>query len=201
MTTHRKHVGALGALLAVGAAGPAVAPADPATTQMTGGFELAPGALARSIDAAIDPALQRRRRNAERPRLRLTRSGRVAVAGSVPRRVRDLIKAANRIALTPYLWGGGHGSWRASGYDCSGSVGYALHGARLLRRPTTSGALTSFGRAGSGRWVTVYAHGGHTYMTVGRLRFDTSARKSGRSRWTRATRGTAGYVARHPAGL
>ncbi len=197
MTTHRKHVGALGALLAVGAAGPAVAPAETATTdQITGGFESAPGTLARSIDAAMD-----RRRRATRPRLRLTKNGRVAVAGNVPRRVRDLIKAANRIALTPYVWGGGHGRWRASGYDCSGSVGYALHGAALLRRPTTSGALTGFGRAGRGRWVTVYAHGGHTYLTVGRLRFDTSARNSGRSRWTRIGRSPAGYVARHPAGL
>jgi hypothetical protein len=80
-------------------------------------------------------------------------------------------------------------------------VSYALHGGRLLRRPSTSSALMNYGRPGRGRWITIYASGGHTYMVVAGLRFDTSARKWSRSRWTRHSRGHWGFVARHPRGL
>jgi hypothetical protein len=134
-------------------------------------------------------------------RARLTAHGRALVPAGAPLKVRRLIRAGNRIARTPYVWGGGHGSWSAAGYDCSGSVGYALHGARLLNQAVTSGALTSFGRAGRGRWVTIYANGGHVYMVVAGLRFDTSARNETGSRWTRAVRASGGYTVRHPAGL
>lgn len=132
---------------------------------------------------------------------RLSAHGRAIAPEGAPLRIRRLIRAANRITFTPYVWGGGHGSFQASGYDCSGSVSYALHGAGVLGTPEASGALTAYGRPGPGRWVTIYANGGHVYMTVAGLRYDTSAHGVGGSRWTRDQRGGSGYIVRHPAGL
>ncbi len=123
------------------------------------------------------------------------------ISAHAPLKVRRMIHAGNSIAKLPYVWGGGHGSWKASGYDCSGSVGFALHGAGLLKQATTSGGLASYGRPGPGRWVTIYANGGHTYMVIAGLRFDTSAHGVGGSRWTEEQRDGSGYVVRHPAGL
>lgn len=119
----------------------------------------------------------------------------------IPIRVRRVIAAASRIAHTPYRYGGGHGSFSDSGYDCSGSVSYALHGGGLLGSPLDSSALMSWGSPGRGRWITVYAHGGHSFMVVHGRRFDTTGRGATGSRWQRSMRSTAGYVARHPAGL
>jgi hypothetical protein len=116
-------------------------------------------------------------------------------------RLGRLIAAANRIATAPYKYGGGHGSYRDSGYDCSGSISYALHGAGLLRTPLNSTGLMSYGLPGPGRHVTIYANAGHAYMTVGGRRFDTSARRETGSRWTSTPRSPAGYVVRHPPGL
>jgi len=113
--------------------------------------------------------------------------------------VRAVIAAANQIAKTPYVWGGGHGGWSASGYDCSGSVSYALHGGGLLAWPLTSGSLMSWGSPGRGRWITVYAHGTHTFMVVAGLRYDTSGASP--SRWQTGMRSAAGFAIRHPAGL
>jgi hypothetical protein len=132
---------------------------------------------------------------------RLTKRGRAIAPAGAPKAVRRIIRAGNRIAHKPYLWGGGHGTWQAAGYDCSGSVSYALHGAKLLDRAEASGGLTGFGKAGKGRWVTIYANGGHTYLVVAGLRFDTTAFKQGGSRWTRDLRGGSGFVLRHPRGL
>jgi peptidoglycan hydrolase-like protein with peptidoglycan-binding domain len=112
-----------------------------------------------------------------------------------------LIAAANRIATAPYKYGGGHGTYRDSGYDCSGSISYALHGAGLLRTPLNSTGLMSYGLPGPGRHVTIYANAGHAYMTVGDRRYDTSARRESGSRWTSTPRSPAGYVVRHPPGL
>jgi cell wall-associated NlpC family hydrolase len=112
-----------------------------------------------------------------------------------------VIRAGNRIATKPYRYGGGHGSWADSGYDCSGSVSYALHGGGLLRSPLDSSGFMSYGRPGPGRHITIYANAGHAYMVVDGRRFDTSARSQTGSRWTSEMRSSAGYVARHPAGL
>jgi peptidoglycan hydrolase-like protein with peptidoglycan-binding domain len=120
---------------------------------------------------------------------------------SAPQEVVEIIAAGNRIARKPYKYGGGHGRWRDSGYDCSGSVSYALHGARLLDSPLDSSAFASWGERGRGDWVTIRTNPGHAYMIVAGLRFDTSARKGGRSRWTETMRSPRGYVARHPEGL
>jgi hypothetical protein len=133
--------------------------------------------------------------------------GRALAPASAPIRVQRVIEAANRIVEKPYRYGGGHrpfGRGLDSGYDCSGSVSYALYGGRFLRSPLPSGALMSWGRSGPGRWITVYAHGGHTYVVVAGLRFDTSMRdpdapgpRTG-PRWSKTLRESAAYVARHP---
>ena len=115
--------------------------------------------------------------------------------------VQRIVRAANRIATKPYRYGGGHGSYRDSGYDCSGSVSYALHGAGLLRSPLDSRRFMSYGAPGRGRHVTIYAHGSHVYMVIDGRRFDTSARYETGSRWTSTHRSTAGYTVRHPPGL
>jgi hypothetical protein len=116
-------------------------------------------------------------------------------------RVAAIIRAANRIATKPYKYGGGHGTYRDSGYDCSGSVSYALHFAGLLRTPLDSSGLMSYGEPGRGRHVTIYANPGHAYMVVDGRRFDTSAIRETGSRWTSTHRSTSGYTVRHPAGL
>jgi peptidoglycan hydrolase-like protein with peptidoglycan-binding domain len=111
------------------------------------------------------------------------------------------IAAGNRIARLPYVYGGGHGSFRASGYDCSGSVSYVLHGMGRLGRPMDSGELMSYGKPGRGRFVTIYANAGHAFMVINGRRFDTSGRSGSGSRWQPDSRSSAGYVVRHPAGL
>jgi peptidoglycan hydrolase-like protein with peptidoglycan-binding domain len=115
--------------------------------------------------------------------------------------LRRVIAAGNRIAAEPYRYGGGHGSFTDSGYDCSGSVSYALHGGGLLGRPRDSGDFMSYGRPGPGKHITIYANSGHVYMTVDGRRFDTSAQRIGGSRWTSQSRSASGYVVRHPAGM
>ena len=118
-----------------------------------------------------------------------------------PLAVRRVIAAGDRIADAPYTYGGGHGNWDSGGYDCSGSVSYALHGGGLLDVALASGAFTSWGAPGPGRWITVYANGGHAFMVVAGRRFDTTGRGQSGSRWQDAMRDTSGYVARHPPGL
>jgi hypothetical protein len=112
-----------------------------------------------------------------------------------------LIRAADRIADKPYKFGGGHRTFDDSGYDCSGSISYALHAAGLLRYALDSGALMSYGEPGPGRRVTIYANRGHAFMVVDGRRYDTSALRETGSRWTTEMRSTSGFVARHPPGL
>ena len=121
--------------------------------------------------------------------------------GGLPIRVRRIIASGDRIAGKPYKYGGGHGRWDDSGYDCSGSVSYALHGAGLLSSALTSGGFMSWGASGPGRWVTIYASPGHVYMVVAGRRFDTTGRNESGSRWQASDRSAAGYVVRHPPGL
>jgi len=112
-----------------------------------------------------------------------------------------LIAAANRIAHKPYKYGGGHGRYHDTGYDCSGSVSFALHFAGLLRTPLDSSGFMKYGAPGRGRHITIYANPGHAYMVVDGRRFDTSAISETGSRWTSTHRSSAGYVVRHPRGL
>jgi peptidoglycan hydrolase-like protein with peptidoglycan-binding domain len=115
--------------------------------------------------------------------------------------VARVIAAGDEIATRPYVWGGGHGSFQSSGYDCSGSVSYALHGGGLLSSPEDSTGLESFGEPGPGRDITIYANSEHVFMVVDGRRFDTVALQEGGSRWSGSMTSTAGYVVRHPAGL
>ncbi|HEY2216716.1 MAG TPA: peptidoglycan-binding protein [Solirubrobacteraceae bacterium] len=112
-----------------------------------------------------------------------------------------VIAAGDEIATTPYVWGGGHGSFQSSGYDCSGSVSYALHGGGLLSAPEDSSELESYGEAGPGRFITIYANAEHAFMVIDGKRFDTIAQQETGTRWASSVGDTSGYVVRHPDGL
>jgi hypothetical protein len=122
---------------------------------------------------------------------------------AAPLKVKEVICAANEIDTFPYLWGGGHGSYEDSGYDCSGAVSYALHGGGFLETPLNSTGLSGWGEPGVGRWVTVYANGEHAWMVVAGVRFDTREPPSGETgpRWHSTASSPAGFVVRHPAGF
>jgi cell wall-associated NlpC family hydrolase len=128
-------------------------------------------------------------------------NGLAVAPASAPAEVHAIIAAGNEIATKPYKYGGGHGRWRDTGYDCSGSMSYALHGAGLLDTALDSTGFMSWGEPGRGEWVTIYAHGGHAYMVVAGLRFDTSARRATGNRWSDEMRSPRGYTIRHPEGL
>jgi cell wall-associated NlpC family hydrolase len=133
---------------------------------------------------------------------RLNPDGTATAPSDAPPAVQAIIAAGNRIAHKPYIYGGGHGTgWNAAGYDCSGSVSYVLHAAHLLRSPLTSGGFESYGLAGRGRWVSIYANAGHAWMRVAGLRFDTSGLSADGTRWHATNRPSSGYVIRHVSGL
>ena len=129
-------------------------------------------------------------------------SGQIPIPPAVPEVVQRVIAGANEIADYPYVYGGGHASFIDNAYDCSGSVSYALAAGGLLGAPVTSGELEHWGAPGPGRYITVFANAGHTYMYVDGVRYDTSGR-SGifASRWQVAARNNGGFVARHWPGL
>ena len=121
-----------------------------------------------------------------------------------PENVKHAIWAANTLRRKPYVWGGGHGSFHDHGYDCSGSVSYALHGAGVLGAPLPSSDLMRYGERGRGRWITIYSRPGHTFAVIAGLRFDTTDLGRGGDvgpRWYVDGRDTRGFVARHPAGF
>ena len=129
--------------------------------------------------------------------------GRAIAPPGAPIAVTRVIAAANDINRRPYVWGGGHASFFSKGYDCSGAVGYALHGAGLLDTTMVSGQLAFWGESGTGRWITVYANADHVFMVVAGLRFDTRGDDPGESgpRWHMARVDPRKFAARHPAGL
>jgi peptidoglycan hydrolase-like protein with peptidoglycan-binding domain len=120
---------------------------------------------------------------------------------NAPQEVKDAIAAANRITDKPYRYGGGHGDFEDSGYDCSGAVSYALHGADLLDQPMDSSGLMSWGESGKGEWITVYAKGSHAFIVIAGARFDTSGKGEEGPRWRSEDASTDGYAVRHPEGL
>jgi cell wall-associated NlpC family hydrolase len=134
-------------------------------------------------------------------RASLSKDGLATVPSSAPHDVESIIRAANAVALLPYVYGGGHARWEDSAYDCSASVSFALAAAGFLKGPLDSTSFMGWGSAGPGRWVTIYANPGHAWMVVAGLRFDTSGLRQGGSRWTAQTRSTGGFVLRHPPGL
>jgi hypothetical protein len=131
-------------------------------------------------------------------------NGLAVAPADAPAAVKQVIAAANSIATTPYEFAGGHGSWKSSGYDCSGSVGFALHGGGLLSQTEDSGQMESYGAAGSGQWITLYTNAGHVYAKIAGLYFDTAAQSSSndQDRWsTTRVSPAAGFVVRHPRGF
>jgi hypothetical protein len=164
---------------ATGGAGVALAPAPPSTPQ----HPTVPGTVAKIIKG-------------------------VAYAPTyAPMRVKKAIWAGNQIRLKPYAVGGGHGRWKDSAYDCSGTVSYLLHSAGLLKISEDSGEMESWGLRGIGQWITVYTNPGHAFIEVAGIRMDTSreqdphpARGTG-PRWRPLMTSTSGYVARHPSDL
>lgn len=132
----------------------------------------------------------------------------VAIApANAPAKVKRVIEAANRLLDKPYRFGGGHKPFSSrldTGYDCSGSVSYALYGGRFLKSPLPSGSMMSWGEEGPGQWITVYAHSSHAYVVVAGLRFDTSMRDPDAPgpgtgpRWSKSLRESDAFVARHP---
>jgi peptidoglycan hydrolase-like protein with peptidoglycan-binding domain len=130
-----------------------------------------------------------------------TGAGDSAGGGEAEGVVARVIAAANEIATRPYVWGGGHGSFESYGYDCSGSVSYALHGGGLLSSPEDSTGLESYGEAGPGKYITIYANAEHAYMVIDGKRFDTVALAEGGSRWGGSSDDGGGFVERHPAGF
>jgi cell wall-associated NlpC family hydrolase len=135
-------------------------------------------------------------------RASVTSGGHAQTPIGAPDVISRVIAGGNAIAKFPYIWGGGHGSFVDSGYDCSGSVSYALAAAGLLDSPLVSGQFANWGAAGPGKWITIYANDGHVFMYVAGLRFDTSGRDGPfGSRWQTAPRSLAGFSVRHPVGL
>jgi len=132
-------------------------------------------------------------------------NGLAAAPASAPPAVQEIVWAGNQIIGLPYIYGGGHASFISPGYDCSGTVSFALHGANLLTTPEDSSEFEVWGSHGTGRWVTIFSNPGHAYMTVAGLRLDTSAADDPSNeqgpRWRPLRPGNAGYVVRHPLGL
>lgn len=129
-------------------------------------------------------------------------NGTIPIPTNVPEAVQRVIAGGNAIADFPYIWGGGHASFIANGYDCSGSVSYALAAGGLLGAPLVSGDLANWGDQGPGRWITIYANAGHTFMDVDGVWFDTAGRSGPyASRWLVSQPSLAGYAVRHPPGL
>ncbi|HEY7266518.1 MAG TPA: hypothetical protein VH501_02385 [Solirubrobacterales bacterium] len=187
----RRRLGLAGALFAGAliAASPALGQTESTTTTPE------PGAPAGTLPTVVPPNVATLRPN-----------GKASVPASAPYQVRRAIKAANKIHRKTYIWGGGHRSFKAKGYDCSGAVSYVLHAARLLSSPLVSGQLAFWGSPGPGAWITVYANRTHTYMVIAGLRYDTSPRgewvDQGRGpRWRYTLRTNVGFAVRHYSGL
>lgn len=125
----------------------------------------------------------------------------VQAPAGAPSAVVAMIAAGNAIATLPYIWGGGHASFQAIGYDCSGSVSFVLNAGGLLSSPEVSGWFESYGDPGPGQWVTIYANAGHVWMQIAGYRFDTVALAEGGTRWSTGGGEYAGFVVRHPAGF
>ncbi len=131
--------------------------------------------------------------------------GLAAAPLAAPVAIQEIVWAGNQIIGLPYIFGGGHASFTSPGYDCSGTVSFALHGASLLSTPEDSSEFERYGSHGIGRWVTIFSNPGHAYMTVAGLRLDTSAADDPSNqqgpRWRPLRPANEGYVVRHPLGL
>jgi hypothetical protein len=141
--------------------------------------------------------------------------GSAAAPAGAPVEVQKAVWAANRLLDKPYKYGGGHAKIEDSGYDCSGTVSYALINAGLLKSPLDSGSFMRWGKRGKGAWITVFTNRGHAYAVIAGLRLDTSSYASRSAskrkvsatafqrgpRWRPTQRPARGFRARHPLGL
>ena len=181
----------------------------PATRRSVAAFEVAEQRRVNGRASRAEQRMVRARASAAAPvepeapteEAYLTADGIAVAPDSAPDEVKAIIEAGNAIATKPYKYGGGHGRWNDTGYDCSGSVSYVLHSAGLLDRALDSSEFMSWGESGRGTWVTIRTNPSHAYMIVAGLRFDTSARKQTGSRWSEQMRSASGYSGRHPDGL
>jgi len=129
------------------------------------------------------------------------RAGIAYAPANAPTAVKEAVWAANTLLGKPYIWGGGHASFRAAGYDCSGTVSFALHAAGLLKTPEDSSDLMSWGKKGKGAWITVYTNPGHAFAMIAGMRLDTAGPGLSGPRWRTAKPSTRGFSARHPLGF
>jgi hypothetical protein len=130
--------------------------------------------------------------------------GLAAAPMAAPLNVQKIVWAGNQIVGDPYIWGGGHASFKSPGYDCSGTVSFALHGGHLLSIPEDSSEFEGYGSHGVGGWVTIFTNAGHAYMTVAGLRLDTSSADDPSNqqgpRWRPLRPANPGFSVRHPTG-
>ena len=177
-------------------------PADgvfgPQTEQAVKSFQSRHGLTA---DGVVGPQTRRALGLGSGPALKRRGGARGRAGGGGGGTLQRVIAAANRIARRPYRYGGGHRTFNDSGYDCSGSISYALHGGGLLRSPLDSSGFMSYGAPGRGRHITIYANAGHAFMVIDGRRYDTSAIGETGSRWTSSHRSSQGYAVRHPRGF
>jgi hypothetical protein len=175
--------------------------AAPASAQSESGGA-APTAASGGLEYGTDPTLHP---VVAGPVATLQADGLAAAPLDAPPEVQQAVWAANEIIGLPYVYGGGHGNFKSRGYDCSGTVSYALHGASLLRTPLDSGSFMRWGLAGKGSWFTVYTNPGHAFAVIAGLRLDTSPagdRGGLRGpRWRPVLRSAHGFRARHPLGF
>jgi cell wall-associated NlpC family hydrolase len=163
---------------------------------------------AEQVDQEQDQEIGRVEQRGDRPMVSgnraILRNGVAYAPSHAPQSVKNAIWATNALRRKPYIWGGGHGTFYDRGYDCSGTVSFALHGAGVLNSPLPSSDLMRFGESGRGRWMTVYSRSGHTFAVIAGLRLDTTDLGHGGDvgpRWYDYSRDTSGYVARHPVGM
>jgi cell wall-associated NlpC family hydrolase len=157
--------------------------------------------LRRQVESGARVKMPRAAAPAAGEKATLGADGMAVAPASAPAEVKGVIEAANRIVGKPYKYGGGHGRWEDSGYDCSGSMSYALRGGGFVKTPMTSGDFASWGQAGKGAWITTYGNSGHSYMVVAGLRFDTGWHGGDGPAWSTRMRPGDGYVVRHPSGF
>lgn len=168
---------------------------------------LAPAATASTTGGTSYDKAKAKRSQAPAPGAKAVvgEDGKAIPPAGAPAKVVAAIEAANRIVGKPYRYGGGHAKVEDSGYDCSGTISYALIGAKLLKSPLDSSSFMRWGVQGRGRWITVYTNPGHAFVVIAGLRLDTSAAgdPSGAKgpRWRPALRSTRGFRARHPVGF
>ena len=169
------------------------------------------GVVTRPVELALRQAVAAVQASPPPGRTRINPDGTATAPSGAPAAVQAMVAAANRIIDKPYRVGGGHGTWNDSAYDCSGSVSYVLHGAGMLSSPEDSTGLESYGAPGPGRWVTIYADAGHTFIVIAGRAFDTAdfggpnIPSGSGPRWRSNPTGNladgGNYVVRHPAGL